>query len=249
MDNGTSEATKQGPCASCLRHGRCLGAEMDAATPDQCSSGIAVVSLQRGQSLHRSGDSVSAMYVVQSGALKSRRHSLQGEEEILAFRLPGDTVDLDSIAGGALSTEAVALCPTRVCRLPIETLRSRAQTSDAVAKRLFDDIGHEFNRLHQRLQYERLSAPARVAHFLIAQLERRRRLFGAQNDSVTLPMTRIDLGRFLGIATETVSRMFTRLQHDGVIGCDGNTVQILNMDALVELSRDGAMPLALKKAA
>lgn len=246
--NLTTSELAQGPCANCLRHGNCLGAEMAAAAPAACASGISVLNLARGQTLHRSGETLPALYVVQSGALKSRRHSLQGEEEILAFRLPGDTIGVDAIGSGSSDTEAVALCASRVCRLPLETLHERARASQSVARHLFDDIGHEFGRLHQRLQYERLSAPARLASFLIAQLERRRRLFGVQNDSFSLPMTRIDLGRFLGMATETVSRIFTRLQNEGIVASDGNLLRIVKLAALQALAQDGAAQPTLKAA-
>lgn len=217
------------PCRSCLRQGACLGAVVQEAASSTC---VTVVTLQRGQSLHRVGDPANAIYVVQSGALKSRRNSVQGEEEIVAFRLPGDTLGLDDFGQMQRGTEAVALCPTRVCRMPLDVLQSEVHLSAVVAERLFNDLGQEFERLHERLQNERRSAQSRIANFLLAQLQRRRRLFGAQIDRFTLPMTRVDLGRFLGLATETVSRMFTRLQLDGVIACDGNGVQVLDDAAL-----------------
>lgn len=226
------------PCSSCMRHGHCLGAVVQQAGPEAEAPSIAVMVLQRGQSLHRVGDPMNAVYIVQSGALKSRRHSLRGEEEIVAFRMPGDTVGLDDVGQARHGTEAVALCTTRVCRLPFEALQSNAQMSSTVAGHLFGDIGREFERLHDRLQNERHSAQARIAGFLLAQLRRRQRLFGAQIDRFTLPMTRVDLGRFLGLATETVSRMFTRLQFEGLIACDGASVQVLDVASLARRASD-----------
>ena len=231
----SSETTAHGhttdPCSNCLRHGSCLGDVIQHAQPRQ-STCVSVVTLQRGQSLHRVGDATGEVYVVQSGALKSRRVSVDGNEEIVAFRLPGDTVGLDDIGRTRRGTDALALCTTRVCRLPLETVQTEAQRSGPVADHLFKDLGHEFARLHERLQNERRAAPARIAHFLLTQLERRQRLFGTDIDRYTLPMTRIDLGRFLGMATETVSRIFTRLQAEGAIACDGQTVIVRDIEAL-----------------
>lgn len=235
------------PCNSCLREGACLGAIVQNAVLGAGEDGcISTATLQRGQPLYRVGDAVNAVYVVQAGALKSRRTSFQGDEEILAFRMPGDTVGLDSISARRHDTEAVALCATRVCRLPIETLRRKALGSQELSDQLFETIGDEFNRLHERLHNERRPAQARIASLLIAQLRRRQRLFGAQIDRFTLPMTRVDLGRFLGLATETVSRMFTRLQTEGVIACEGNGVRILDPQTLAALADDieAAPPLA-----
>ncbi|WP_028081215.1 Crp/Fnr family transcriptional regulator [Solimonas soli] len=238
MTQDIDHAGSADPCRNCLRHGGCLGAALQEAEHHADAGVIGVLTLQRGQSLHRIGDNANAVYIVQSGALKSRRHSLQGDEEIVAFRLPGDAIGLDEIGQKVRGTEAVALCTTRVCRLPLDVLRAEMQQSERVAEHLYDDLGHEFERLHERLQNERRSAPSRIAGFLLAQLQRRQRLFGTQIDRFTLPMTRVDLGRFLGLATETVSRMFTRLQLDGVIVCDGASVQVLDAEALRRCAQD-----------
>ncbi|NKF23490.1 Crp/Fnr family transcriptional regulator [Solimonas marina] len=237
----------QDPCSNCLRHGQCLGASVQNAVRDDEGSCVTVTQLQRGQTLYRNGDAVNAVYVVQSGALKSRRTSVQGDEEIVAFRLPGDTAGLDAIKASRHGTEAVALCTTRVCRVPLDTLRREMHESAPVADALLADLGGEIELLQDRLQNDRLPAQARIAAFLLSQLQRRRRMFGAQIDHFTLPMTRVDLGRFLGLATETVSRMFTRLQADGVIACDGNRIEIRDDAALQRRSQselNGALPQA-----
>lgn len=251
MSNPQATSAAAHPCSNCLRQGNCLGASVQNAVLDEGQGGcITVTTLQRGQSLYRLGDAVGAVYVVQSGALKSRRHSYLGEEEIVAFRLPGDTVGLDAISSREHGTEAVALCTTRVCRLAVDTLRHEVQGSPAIADHFMADVGEEFSRLHERLQNERRPAQSRIASFLLSQLRRRQRLFGEQIDRFTLPMTRIDLGRFLGLATETVSRMFTRLQNERVIACEGNGVQVLDVKALLALAeqREDAAP-ALARAA
>lgn len=228
----TQNASLQ-PCENCLRSGHCLGSVVVKASADHQRSGeVTVMNLQRGQTLFRTGDNANAVYIVQSGALKARRTSYEGDEEILAFRLPGDSMGLDALGQHRQNTEAVALCATRVCRVPLESLQRELRSSPEVSETLFDDLGREFERLHEHLQTERRPAQSRIATFLLAQLQRRQRLFGAQIDRFTLPMTRVDLGRYLALATETVSRMFTRLQNEGVIACEGNTVQVLKVEAL-----------------
>lgn len=250
LNQDIASAVNTTPCASCLRHTSCLGAcVQDAVLANGDGACITTMTLQRGQPLFRAGDAVDAIYIVQTGALKSRRHSYQGEEEIVAFRLPGDPVGLDAIGNDAHGTEAVALCTTRVCQLTLTTLRREVHAAPAVAGRLFDDLGREFGQLHEHLRSERRTAQGRIAAFLLAQLHRRRRLFGTQIDTFTLPMTRIDVGRFLGLATETVSRMFTRLQSDGVIACEGNRVQVLDSTALEQLADIGETLAPLARAA
>lgn len=232
-DFSNTQAVSHYPCENCLRSGHCLGSVVVKASAEHQRSGdVTVMQLQRGQTLFRTGDSANAVYIVQSGALKARRTSYEGDEEILAFRLPGDTMGLDALGQKNQNTEAVALCSTRVCRVPLDSLHRELRTSPEVSELLFDDLGREFERLHEHLQTERRPAQARIAAFLLAQLQRRQRLFGAQIDRFTLPMTRVDLGRYLALATETVSRMFTRLQQDGVISCEGNAVQVVNVQAL-----------------
>ncbi|NGY03203.1 Crp/Fnr family transcriptional regulator [Solimonas terrae] len=247
LNQNVSNTVAALPCTSCLRHSACLGAcVQDAVGAEGENACITTMTLQRGQPLFRAGDAVDAVYIVQSGALKSRRHSYNGEEEIVAFRLPGDSVGLDAIGNREHGTEAVALCSTRVCQVPLTTLRREVHASPAVASHLLDDLGREIGQLQEHLRDERRTAQVRIAAFLLAQLQRRRRLFGAQIDRFTLPMTRIDVGRFLGLATETVSRMFTRLQTDGVIACEGNSVQVLDSTMLARLAdvAESFQPLA-----
>lgn len=238
----------KGPCSSCIRHGDCLGATMHAsAAAHGHEACIGVVTLQRGQSLYRSGELNTSVYIVQSGALKVRRHSFDGTEEIVAFRQPGDVTGLESIARGVYGGEAVSLGITKVCRLPVESLKNELQRSPALSEQLFSELGREFDRLQYRLRIERLPAPARLASYLLGHLERRRQLFGSAIDSFVLPMSRVDLGRFLALAAETVSRIFTRLQQDGIIASEGHSIRVLDaakLAAMIESHDEPAMARA-----
>lgn len=229
----TAQHKADGACANCLRQGECLGASLQSLSGSALAvDELHVLHLPRGKTLYRGGETASAVFIVQSGALKLRRYSAQGDEEIVAFHVPGDTSGLDALGSGAYTREAVALGPTKVCRIPLASLRQALLRSPAMADRLFREIGHEFDHLQQRLQLERLSAPARLASYLLSQLMHRQALFGSAIDTITLQMSRIDLGRYLGLAAETVSRIFARLQQEGMISSEGQRVSVLNAVAL-----------------
>lgn len=239
-----------GVCDACLRSRNCLGAALHASTTaDGRPDNIHVVTVQRGQPLYRVGEATTSAYVVQSGALKVRRHSAAGDEEIIAFRQPGDTTGLESLGHGAHAAEAVALSPTKVCRLPLQLLKLELLRSAELGDRLLQEMGREFKRMQMRMQRERQSAPARVASFLLGHLQHRRELFGNAIDSFSLPMSRSELGRFLALAPETVSRVFARLQQDGIVASENHTVRILDVTMLTRVAEHNDAMEAQRRAA
>lgn len=219
------------PCLDCARRGHCLGGALvaDSDNPPTVVRGV----IAKGEHLFRVGDPADTLYVVRSGATKTYVVSSDGEEEVRGFQLANDAAGLESVCDGEYRTNAVALNRSWICKLPASAVRERVTASAAFRDRMLSSLGREFERLHGMLHRDRCAADRRVAGFLMQQLNK-------QNDDtahdIELPMSRADLGRYLGLATETVSRVFTRLQNRGVLKNRGSQCRIVNRVALEALS-------------
>jgi CRP/FNR family transcriptional regulator len=225
-------------CGDCRTSGSCLGKLFSScATGGGCS---AITHVAAGHHLFRSGDAVACVFVLRSGALKTYVNSADGEEQILAFHSPGDVVGVEGIATGRHTRNTVALSRSEVCRVPIEALIQASGRNSALQASLLDSMGREIQRLQGMLRLERMTAEQRIAFFLINQARRQAR--GSSVDSrrvVQLAMSRGEIGRFLDLATETVSRCLTRLQNAGMIRISRNEIELLNVSAMQRLTQSG----------
>jgi len=192
--------------------------------------------IARGERLFRLGDPLAAVYVTRDGAFKSVSISEDGEEQVLGFHLPGELIGLDALGTGEHRCEGVALTAGNVCEIPYDELSTVAAQIPSLQQQLLRVIGQSVGRDHDHLGIlVRRQANERIALFLHSLGERYRNV-GQSDRQFQLPMSREDIARFLGLALETVSRGFSRLQDDGVIAVTGRRVEILNVPELVRLA-------------
>jgi CRP/FNR family transcriptional regulator, anaerobic regulatory protein len=190
----------------------------------------------RGERLFRLGDPLTAVFVARDGAFKSVSISEDGEEQVLGFHLPGELIGLDALGTGEHRCEGVALTAANVCEVPYDQLSLVAAQVPSLQQQLFRVIGQSVDRDQDHLGIlVRRQANERIALFLHSLGERYRNV-GQSDRLFQLPMSREDIARFLGLALETVSRGFTRLQDDGVIDVTGRRVQIVNVTELLRLA-------------
>ena len=224
-------------CAQCSLQQLCLPAGIGA---DDLSRLDDIVRrrrpVERGDRLFRTGDALTSVFVARNGAFKTVTVSEDGEEQVLGFHLPGDLIGLDALGSGTHRCEAIALTTANVCDVPFEELTSVAAQLPTLQQQLLRVIGHSVNRDHDHMEILvlRRQANERIALFLHG-LGERYRLIGLSVHAFKLPMSREDIARYLGLAPETVSRCFTRLQEDRVIAVDGRHVEILDADELERL--------------
>jgi CRP/FNR family transcriptional regulator, anaerobic regulatory protein len=189
-----------------------------------------------GERLFRLGDPLTAVFVARDGAFKSVNISEDGEEQVLGFHLPGELIGLDALGSGHHRCESVALTAANVCEVPYDQLTHVAAQVPSLHQQLFRVIGQSTDRDHDHLgMLVRRQANERIALFLHS-LGERYLIAGHSDRQYTLPMSREDIARFLGLALETVSRGFTRLQEDGVIAVIGRRVEIVDAIALSRLA-------------
>ena len=190
----------------------------------------------RGERLFRLGDPLTAVFIARDGAFKSVSISEDGEEQVLGFHLPGELIGLDALGTGEHRCEGVALTAANVCEVPYDQLSAVAAQVPSLQQQLFRVIGQSVDRDQDHLGIlVRRQANERIALFLHSIGERYRNV-GQSDRQFQLPMSREDIARFLGLALETVSRGFTRLQDDGVIAVTGRRVEIVNVTELLRLA-------------
>jgi CRP/FNR family transcriptional regulator len=198
--------------------------------------------MERGERLFRFGDALSAVYVARDGAFKTVSLSESGDEQVIGFHLAGELIGLDALGTGLHRSEAVALTPANVCEVPFDELANVAAHVPSLQQQLMRIIGQSVGRDHDHMEMlVKRQANERIALFLHGLGERLLRI-GQSGTQIKLPMSREDIASFLGLALETVSRGFTRLQDDGVISVFGRRVDILDSVELNRMAHGGEAP-------
>lgn len=230
-------ATLRRGCAHCSLQQLCLPAGI---SPQELQKLDDIVRrrrpVERGERLFRPGDALSAVYVARDGAFKTVSISEEGEEQVVGFHLPGELIGLDALGAGVHRCEAVALTTANVCEVPFEQLSYVASQLPSLQQQLLRIIGQSVGRDQDHVgMLVRRQAGERIALFLHGLSERYRNI-GQSPTQFKLPMSRDDIAHYLGLALETVSRGFTRLQDDGVIDVVGRRVEIRSPAELKRLA-------------
>jgi CRP/FNR family transcriptional regulator len=188
--------------------------------------------LHRGDHLYSEGGSFERLRVVTTGSIKTYSTSSDGSEHILGFHLPGELIGLDAIENNRHRCSAKALETTLVCEIPFDQLEKLGNEIPGLQHQLYRllsrEIGHETETL--RLLGKK-GADQRLATFLI-NLSERFKSRGFSSTDYFLSMSRFDIGNYLGLAVETVSRIFTRFQDEGLIHAERKHVQLLDLPQL-----------------
>ncbi|NII09741.1 fumarate/nitrate reduction transcriptional regulator Fnr [Oleiagrimonas sp. C23AA] len=192
--------------------------------------------LDAGRTLFAEGSPFNELHVVRSGSLKTVSVQSDGTEQVLGFHLPGDVVGLDAVAEGQHRCTAMTLERTTVCDIPFNAIEDVARRVPGLQRQLYRVISREFVRDQEHLAtMGRKQAPERLAIFL-KSLSDRRRALGLEPLELTLSMSRSDIGNYLGLVIETVSRLFSRFQDEGLLTVQRRALRILDYDALARLA-------------
>lgn len=223
-------------CADCGLHTICLPEGLDEA-------GLARLdrltrqrsTYQRGDTVFREGQVFNTLYVVRSGAVRVAIADASGGQQVLGFRLPGEILGVDALLDNAHRTQAMALERTTVCEVPFARIEELFHLLPSLQRKMMRELGREVAAAQQHaLAMGRSQAIERVARFLNALLQRYDRL-SRPTDLIRLPMARGDIAGYLGLAVETVSRAFGRLEENGVMVASGRHVRIFRRDLLEAL--------------
>jgi CRP/FNR family transcriptional regulator len=194
--------------------------------------------LHRGEHLFRVGDPVEALYLVRAGSVKRYLVNDGGDDRVLGFSRAGDVAGLDSLLSGVASDNAEALDTVSVRAVAFAAVFARCREDESFHRALLAAMSREMARLTRRLCLEGCTAEQRLAAFLVEQSEFQQGR-GCSATEFRLAMSRRDVGRYLDLATETVSRVFTRLQGQGLLCVDRGSVVLNDLGAIRSLARTG----------
>lgn len=166
--------------------------------------------LRRGQHLYWPGDTPSHVYSIHRGALKTYRVSHDYSERISGFHFPGEVLGLDALVDRPVRCGAVALNTLIVCPIPVPTLIECLGRSQTIRARLLDRFGDEITRLEEHLSLDALGAEQRLAAFILWVVEKLSDR--SVQPTMSLPMSHKEIGNYLRLVPETVSRLLARFQ-------------------------------------
>ncbi len=191
--------------------------------------------LKKGDFLYRAGDPFHSLFAIRSGSTKTCEIAADGSVQITGFHLPGELLGIDAISSEKHPCDAIALEPTELCDLPFAKLEAMARELPGLQHQLFRLMSREIvEEETQLLMLGRMKAEERLATFLLSIAKRYQRL-GLSPTDLHLPMSRQDLGDYLGLALETVSRLFSRFQEEKLITVQGRSIKLLNAARLKDV--------------
>ena len=191
--------------------------------------------LHRGDFVFEAGDPFKAIYAVRSGIIKVYLDSDHGEERILGFYLPGELLGLDAIHSGQHACSALAIETSSVCSFPYDRLDEACSRIRGLHQQMCRLMSREISGENEHLlMLKNKTAEERIAGFLVNLSSRYQRL-GYSGTEFKLPMSREEIGNYLGLTTETVSRLLSKLQRDGIIESSRRFIILKNLSHLQQL--------------
>jgi CRP/FNR family transcriptional regulator len=227
-------------CGNCRLNSICLPLALESDDIQQLDDIIQRSKpLQKSQHLYREGDDFQSVFAVRSGALKAYKTTDDGREQVTGFYFPGEILGMDGISNNAHASSAKALETAAVCEIPFTSLERLSAMMPNLQRHFFQLMSREITEDQQLITLlSKNSADERVASLMLSISTRnsKRKLSATQ---FRLPMSRVDIGNYLGLTVETVSRVFSRMQKMEVLLVDNKEIQILDVDGLKKMANLG----------
>jgi CRP/FNR family transcriptional regulator len=188
--------------------------------------------VKAGQALYREGDRFHFLYAVRSGTFKSGLTLRDGREHVSSFHMAGEMMGLDGLASGHHASAATALEDAEICAIPYSHLAEMASTSAEMQQIVNRLMSREIVREHSLMMLlGSMNAEERLAAFLL-NISQRQKARGYSATEFHLRMSRAEIGSYLGMKLETVSRTFSAFQQQRLLEVDKKHVRIIDMDGL-----------------
>lgn len=189
-------------------------------------------SYSRGQALFTRETPFKSIYVVRSGCFKTTVVATDGREQVTGFYFPGEFIGMDAIYEQSYQSSAKALESSSVCELPFERLQEFSSTIPQLQSQILNRLSRELSG-DKNLMFllGKKTAEEKLATFLLS-MSRRFQERGFSAKDFQLSMSRGDIANHLGLAVETVSRLFTRFQEDGLISTQNKAISLQDIDKL-----------------
>jgi len=228
-----SLAQLQASCSNCELREFCLPIGLSADEFKRLDQLVfARRKVRHGEALYRTGDSFSAIYAIRSGFFKNDIVLEDGREQVMGFHMQGEILGIDGIGGDHYDCNAVALEDSDVCVIPYSRLEEISREVRGLQHQFHQLMGREMGRDQGvMLLLGSTRADARLAAFLL-DLCRRFKARGYSASEFNLRMTREEIGSFLGLKIETVSRMFSKFREENLVAVLQRHISILDAAGL-----------------
>jgi CRP/FNR family transcriptional regulator len=191
--------------------------------------------IKRGQGLYRSGEPFEAIYAIRSGFFKTDVLLEDGRDQVTGFQMAGEILGMDGISGETHTCNAVALEDSEVCVIPFADLEVLSRDVEALQRHFHKVMSREIVRDHGVMMLlGTMRAEERLAAFLL-NLSQRFTARGYSPAEFHLRMTREEIGSYLGLKLETVSRAFSHFQDAGYISVQQKHIRLLDIQGLRHL--------------
>jgi len=223
-------------CSNCNLREFCLPYGLD---PEELERLDSLVSnrrrMKRGEHLYRVGDPFDAIFAIRSGFFKTDVLIEDGREQVTGFQMGGELLGLDGICTEQHTCNAIALEDSDICAIPFSQMESLSREIHSLQHHFHKVMSREIVRDHGVMMLlGTMRAEERLAAFLL-NLSQRFTARGYSHAEFFLRMTREEIGSYLGLKLETVSRTFSRFQEEGHIAVQQKHIRILNINGLEAL--------------
>ena len=227
----------QAHCKDCSLATLCLPLSLDMQDLDALDNIVKRSRpMKKGDFLFRQGDTFASVYAVRSGSLKTFSVTDCGQEQITGFHLPSEFVGLSGMDTELYPVSAIALETTSICEIPFDRLDELSASLPQLLRQLMRIMSREIRDDQQMMMLlSKKTADERIATFLV-NLSARFRARGYSPQQFRLAMSRNEIGNYLGLAVETVSRVFTRFQQSGLLEAEGKEVNLINLIEICALA-------------
>ena len=221
-------------CSTCHLHDSCLPALASFDDFEDIDGRLVAArrKVAQGEALFRAGDRFDSVFAIWTGFFKTVVTGEQGAEQVTGFHMAGEMIGFDGIDHDCHEVDAIALEDSQVCVIPFAELQLLARTVGALQKQVYRWMSREIVNDHQAmLRLGSMNAEERLAAFLL-DLTRRLQSRGFSSHSVLLRMSRQEIGSYLGVKLETVSRTFSKFQAAGLLFVSQRQVLIADAPGL-----------------
>lgn len=224
-------------CKNCNLYDLCLPMGLESGDLDALDKVIKRrQSVNKNKFLFRMGEPLKSIYAIRSGSFKTYLTNPDGTEQIVGFSLPGELLGMDAICDESHTCTVKALETSSVCEIPYDRLESLARDIPSLHHQLLRLMSKEIQQdQNLMLLLAQMPAETRLASFLLGMSERLNERGYAAND-FNLSMSRGDIANLLGMAVETISRLLSHFQDNGVLKVERKHITILKLDTLRKLA-------------
>jgi CRP/FNR family transcriptional regulator len=220
-------------CSNCNLRELCMPLGLNSEELNRVDELVATRrSIKRGTALFHNGEKFTSLYAIRTGFFKTSINTEDGRDQVTGFQMAGEIIGLDGIVNEQHTCDATALEDAEVCVMPFDRIEEISREVNALQHHVHKIMSREIVREHGvMLLLGSMRAEERLAAFLL-NLVQRLQARGFSKSELILRMTREEIGSYLGMKLETVSRTFSKFVHDGVIEVKQRHIHIQDADAL-----------------